>query len=66
MHNAALPEVERELERLQKMNVIELVNFSVWAAPILVVNKLNGSVHLCTDYSAGLDEALESYQNSLT
>ncbi|VDP02072.1 unnamed protein product [Schistosoma curassoni] len=46
---AALPIVEQELQRLQQMGVIEPVNFSNWAAPIVVVKKSNGSVRLCAD-----------------
>ncbi|CAH8545975.1 unnamed protein product [Schistosoma haematobium] len=62
---AALPVVEQELERLQKLGVIEPVNFSEWAAPIVVVKKTNGSVRLCADYSTGLNEALETHQYPL-
>ncbi|CAH8557945.1 unnamed protein product [Schistosoma intercalatum] len=62
---AALPIVEQELQRLQQMGVIEPVNFSNWAAPIVVVKKSNGSVRLCADYSTGLNEALQSHQYPL-
>ncbi|VDP40373.1 unnamed protein product [Schistosoma curassoni] len=59
---AALPIVEQELQWIQEMGVIEPVNFSNWAAPIVVVKKSDGSVRLCADYSIGLSEALESHQ----
>ncbi|CAH8568978.1 unnamed protein product [Schistosoma guineensis] len=62
---AALPIVEQELQRLQQMGVIEPVNFSNWAAPIVVVKKSNGSVRLCADYSTGLNGALQSHQYPL-
>ncbi|CAH8637872.1 unnamed protein product [Schistosoma rodhaini] len=62
---AALPMVEQEIERLQKLGVIEPVNFSEWAAPIVVVKKTNGSIRLCADYSTGLNEALETHQYPL-
>ncbi|CAH8538525.1 unnamed protein product [Schistosoma rodhaini] len=62
---AALPVVEQEIERLQKLGVIEPVNFSEWAAPIVVVKKTNGSIRLCADYSTGLNEALETHQYPL-
>ncbi|KAK4474327.1 hypothetical protein MN116_000411, partial [Schistosoma mekongi] len=62
---AAIPVVEQELERLQKLGVIEPVNFSEWAAPIVVVKKTNGNVRLCADYSTGLNEALEAHQYPL-
>ncbi|CAH8528395.1 unnamed protein product [Schistosoma rodhaini] len=62
---AALPVVEQEIERLHKLGVIEPVNFSEWAAPIVVVKKTNGSIRLCADYSTGLNEALETHQYPL-
>ncbi|CAH8515513.1 unnamed protein product [Schistosoma bovis] len=62
---AALPIVEQELERLQRSGIIEPVNFSDWAAPIVIVKKPNGSIRLCADYSTGLNEALEDHQYPL-
>ncbi|VDP25494.1 unnamed protein product [Schistosoma mattheei] len=59
---AAIPIVEQELQWLQEIGVIEPVNFSNWAAPIVVVKKSNGSVRLYADHSIGLNEALESHQ----
>ncbi|CAH8546802.1 unnamed protein product [Schistosoma rodhaini] len=62
---AALTIVEQELERLQKSGIIEPVNFSDWAAPIVIVKKPNGSIRLCADYSTGLNDALEDHQYPL-
>ncbi|KAK4470026.1 hypothetical protein MN116_000056, partial [Schistosoma mekongi] len=62
---AALPIVEHELARLQESGVIEPVNFSEWAAPIVIVKKPNGNIRLCADYSTGLNEALEAHQYPL-
>ena len=42
--------VENELNRLQKENIIEHVQFSEWAAPIVPVMKPNESVRICGDY----------------
>ena len=42
--------VEKELERLQKQNVITPVQFSDWAAPIVPVVKSDGTIHICGDY----------------
>ena len=42
--------VEQELERLQNTGVIELIQFSEWAAPIVPVVKKDRSVRICGDY----------------
>ena len=41
--------VEGELDRLEKMGVIEKVNFSEWATPVVAVPKKDGRVRLCGD-----------------
>lgn len=64
---AALPKVEAELQRLQDKGIISPpVQFSDWAAPIVVVRKAdNVSVRVCGDYSTGLNDALESDRHPL-
>ncbi|XP_062715677.1 uncharacterized protein K02A2.6-like [Aedes albopictus] len=52
--------VDAELTRLQTLGIIEPVDFSEWAAPIVAVRKPNGRVRICADYSTGLNEALEA------
>ena len=42
--------VEKELECLQQQGIIEPVQFSDWAMPILPIVKPDGSVHICGDY----------------
>ena len=42
--------VEQELERLEKQDIITPVKFSDWAAPIVPVEKHDGSVRVCGDY----------------
>jgi hypothetical protein len=42
--------IETELERLLAQGIIEPVQFSEWAAPIVPVIKNNGSVRICGDY----------------
>lgn len=41
--------VEEELECLQALGIIELVHFSRWAAPIVLVLKPNGTARICGD-----------------
>ena len=55
--------VETELDRLQKAGVIQPVQFSAWAAPIVQVVKVDGSVHICGDYKLTVNSAActESY-----
>ncbi|XP_062698486.1 uncharacterized protein K02A2.6-like [Aedes albopictus] len=56
----AIQKVDEELDRLQQSDIITPVDFSDWAAPIVVVKKPGGKVRVCADYSTGLNAALES------
>ncbi|XP_062556963.1 uncharacterized protein K02A2.6-like [Armigeres subalbatus] len=47
------------VDRLQSLGIITPVDFSQWAAPIVVVKKPAGKVRICADYSTGLNAALE-------
>ncbi|XP_062714013.1 uncharacterized protein K02A2.6-like [Aedes albopictus] len=57
--------VEKELQRLEDLGVIEPVDFSEWAAPIVAVRKAQKDadgdpvVRICADYSTGLNAVLE-------
>ena len=62
---AALPAVEKELQRLENIGVISKVDYSSWAAPIVATRKSNGEVRICGDFSTGLNDALESHQYPL-
>jgi hypothetical protein len=42
--------IEKELERMQRENIIEAVKFSEWATPIVPVLKPDGTVRICGDY----------------
>ncbi|XP_055714741.1 uncharacterized protein K02A2.6-like [Phlebotomus papatasi] len=52
--------IDDELQRLQSSGIISPVEYSEWAAPIVVVKKPNGSLRICGDYSTGLNESVET------
>ncbi|XP_055604664.1 uncharacterized protein K02A2.6-like [Uranotaenia lowii] len=57
--------VNDELDRLEREKIITPVDFSDWAAPIVVVRKANGSIRICGDYSTGLNDSLQPHQYPL-
>ncbi|XP_055522702.1 uncharacterized protein K02A2.6-like [Wyeomyia smithii] len=57
--------VDDELDRLERKQIITPVDYSEWAAPIVVVRKASGAVRICGDYSTGLNNALQPNQYPL-
>lgn len=55
--------VKQELDRLERMGVIEAVTFSEWAAPIVPIVKQDSSIRICGDYKLTVNRVadLESY-----
>lgn len=62
---AMLATVDEELNRLEQFKIISAVDYSEWAAPIVVVRKASGSIRICGDYSTGLNHCLQSHQYPL-
>ena len=60
-----LDAVDKELDRLQQLGVITPVDYSDWAAPIVVARKANGQIRTCGDYSTGLNGALHPQEYSI-
>ncbi|PIC32480.1 hypothetical protein B9Z55_012795 [Caenorhabditis nigoni] len=58
---AVLPKVSQEINRLVKEGVITPTNYSDFAAPIVVVQKKDGSIRMST----GLNDSLQMHQHPL-
>ena len=56
---AVKPLVEQELDRLEKAGVIERVDGSEWAAPIVTVLKREGRVRICGDYEVTVNPVVD-------
>ena len=54
--------IERDLERLEKIGVLEKVKYSDWAAPIVPVPKSDGGIRICGDYKVTINPQLEVHQ----
>ncbi|GFR31114.1 uncharacterized protein K02A2.6 [Trichonephila clavata] len=57
--------VENEIDRLEREGIIEKVESSEWATPIVPVVKTDGSIRLCADYSVTLNPNLIVPQHPL-
>ena len=58
MPYAMMSLVEKELDRLQELKIIEPVEYSDWAAPIVPVLKSDkASVRICGDFSTTVNKA---------
>nr|XP_023030079.1 uncharacterized protein K02A2.6-like [Leptinotarsa decemlineata] len=57
--------VEKELERLESLGVIEPVDYSPWGTPVVPVLKKDGSVRLCGDFKVTLNLYIEIDQHPL-
>ena len=57
--------VNAEIARLTNSSIIEPVEFSDWAAPIVLVVKTNGSIPICGDYKVAGNQAAKLDKYSL-
>ncbi|XP_061389855.1 uncharacterized protein K02A2.6-like [Musca vetustissima] len=57
-------DIETELDRLEKANILTPVNSSKFAASI-VVSRKNGKIRICAGYSTGLNNSIEPNQYPL-
>ena len=57
---ALQPTLEAELQRLQEEGIIEPVQTSPWATPLVVVPKANGKIRVCGDYKVTVNRCVET------
>ena len=50
---ASVKIIDKELERQEKLGVIEKIDYIPWAAPTVYVKKENNKIRICADYSTG-------------
>ena len=51
--------IEKDLERLENLGVIEKIAYSDWAAPIVPVPKPDGTIRICGDYKVTINPLLK-------
>ena len=51
--------IDQEIDRLEHVGIIEKVQVSDWAAPVVPVVKLDGSIRLCGDYKITVNQAIK-------
>uniref|UniRef100_A0A914VZT6 RNA-directed DNA polymerase n=1 Tax=Plectus sambesii TaxID=2011161 RepID=A0A914VZT6_9BILA len=62
---ALKPTVEMEFNQLAELQVVSAVDYSEWAAPIVVALKPGGKICVCADFSTGLNKQLDLHQHPL-
>eukprot|EP00106_Octopus_bimaculoides_P001362 XP_014768804.1 PREDICTED: uncharacterized protein K02A2.6-like [Octopus bimaculoides] len=62
---AAIEQVNKELERLESLGIIEKTDHSDWAASTAYVKMKSNKLRVCADFSRGLDDCLISHDYQL-
>ena len=58
--------IEAELDCLESCGILEKVDYSLWAAPIVAVTKeKDGKIRICGDYKVTVNQSLEVDQYPL-
>ena len=62
MQYALRPTVEKELKKMEDEGIIEPVEVSNWATPIVCVPTTDGLVCICSDYKGTVNPAIQTEQ----
>ena len=62
MPYALRPAVEKVLKKMEDEGIIEPVEVSHWATPIVCVPKTHGSIRVCGDYKGTVKPAIQTEQ----
>ena len=57
--------VEQELDRLQKLKIIEPIAYSDWLTPIVPVLKGDGKIRICGDYRSTLNKMIKTHTHQI-
>lgn len=57
--------IEKELKRLESQGILEKVEFSDWASPIVPVVKPNGDIRICGDFKVTINPQLDIPEHPL-
>ena len=57
--------MEDELDRLVEKDILQKIDHSDWAAPIVPVPKSDGSIRICGDYKVTINPSLQVDQYPL-
>ena len=61
----SLPQINEELDRLERTGVLLKIEFSQWASPTVYVKKKSKEIRVCIDFSKGFNAALKHYHYPL-
>ena len=60
MAYALQPALETELERMQAEGILEPVERSEWATPLVIVPKSNGKIRVCGNFKVTINQCVET------
>ena len=55
-------QLDAELDRLEREEVLKKVEFSEWASPIVIVTKRNGDLRICGDFKVTINRHIDPQQ----